>query len=126
MLIFQSKVLVYQRVFFQWAVLSHYQPARTALSSKESGGPAALGLRPMQQPSLRQTQVFKNPLHAGNSPGFTENQRSMATLAKPPLDPTGDPGADAAGPWSRISAETIQVDEKLDEKREVWPQKGDF
>lgn len=46
--------------------LQQRQRAQVLLLSQlrqESGGPAALGLRPMQQPSLRQTQVFKNPLH---------------------------------------------------------------
>lgn len=46
--------------------LQQRQRAQVLLLSQlrqESGGPAALGLRPVQQPSLRQTQVFKNPLH---------------------------------------------------------------
>jgi len=46
--------------------LQQRQRAQVLLLSQlrqEGGGPAALGLRPMQQPSLRQTQVFKNPLH---------------------------------------------------------------
>eukprot|EP00439_Symbiodinium_sp_Y106_P033587 s376_g4.t1 len=38
------------------------------LRQEAAGGPAALGLRPMQQPSLRQTQVFKNPLHDEPAP----------------------------------------------------------